>query len=115
MEKSKKNIIPFVVAILLGIVSVITVNKYITSQTHETRTKEVGILAAKTPIPHGVVISLDQITTKAIPVTGGSEVNISVPLGKTPKALLPLIPESVISYSAIVASASIHLGKYKNP
>jgi len=98
VDKSKKNIIPFIVAILLGIVSVITVNKYITAKTVKTTNKKVRILAAQTVIARGKVISLDQITTKVIPMSVVSEVNISVPMDATARDLKELnIKKAMVS------------------
>ncbi len=85
MERSKKNVIPFVVAVLLGIVSVVTVNQYVNSKTASATVRQVGVVVAKTPIHAGSVITMEQLATKRIPVTALSEVNISVPLGDTPR------------------------------
>jgi len=84
MEDRKKSLVPFVIAVVFGVVSVIAVNRYITSKTTSAKkVKVVGIIAAKTAIKSGAPISMDQLTVKTIPLSAFSSVNISVPLGSS--------------------------------
>lgn len=98
MDKTKKNIIPFVVAIVLGIISVITVNRYITDKTVAPETKNVRIMIAKATINPDKEIALDDLGTKIIPLSVVSEVNIQLPLRETEEG-----SKEINSKKAIVA------------
>ena len=84
MSKNKSSVLPFVVAVALGIVSIVTVNKYIAAQTKTTSEKKAKILVAGTEIPKGSSITLERISTKIIPLSAVSKLNIFVPLSDSP-------------------------------
>jgi len=83
MSDRKKSLVPFVVAVLFGVVSVVAVNRYINAKTKTAGEKMAGVLVASKTITAGKVIAIDDLTVKEIPVSAISTMDISVPLGSS--------------------------------
>ncbi|HRU01395.1 MAG TPA: hypothetical protein P5239_06805, partial [Victivallales bacterium] len=85
MQDKTKTILPLVVAVVLGIVSVVIINRYITSKTTVPEVKKVKVIIAAKPIVSSQIISMDQLGVKEVPENATSDVNIIVPYSGTPE------------------------------
>lgn len=79
-----KDKIPLIVAVLLGLLSIIAINKYIQAKVSLPEGQKAKIIVAKTFIGKKNEIVLNDLTTKVIPVKALSQVSITVPLGNAP-------------------------------
>ncbi|GEM_PF-2288167 len=84
MNKGIKNVLPVAAAIVLGIISVIAINRYISSKTTVTQEKKVRIIVASQQIDELQIISLDQLDTREIQESASSDINIIVPMSGDP-------------------------------
>ncbi|HBC86906.1 MAG TPA: Flp pilus assembly protein CpaB [Lentisphaeria bacterium] len=80
MNKNVKNVLPVAAAIVLGIISVIAINRYITAKTTVVQEKKVRIIIAAQQIDEMQIISLAQLETKEIQESSASDINIVVPV-----------------------------------
>lgn len=87
MAASSGSKIPIVAAVVLGLLSVIAINKYITSKTSIPEEKKASILVAAFNIDAGVEIEMKDLKVKSVPAETVSDVNITVPPGNSPEAV----------------------------
>jgi pilus assembly protein CpaB len=79
-----KDKIPLIVAVILGLLSIIAINKYIQAKVSLPEGQKAKIIVAKNYIAKKQEITLNDLQTKVIPVKALSQVSITVPLGNTP-------------------------------
>jgi Flp pilus assembly protein CpaB len=86
MDSSLKNLLPIVVAVILGVVSVIAVNRYISARTQAEDVKKASIVTAAQTIGAGTEIDFGHLDVKEVPAELVSGVNITVPGGTSAQA-----------------------------
>ncbi len=87
MAGSSGSKIPIVAAVVLGLLSVIAINKYITSKTSLPEEKKASILVAASNIGSGVEIEMKDLKVRTVPAETVSDVNVTVPSGNSAEVL----------------------------
>ncbi len=96
-------------AIVLGIISVVIINRYIKAKTSAPEIKTIRVIIAAEPIQASQTISINQLGTREIPENAVSEVNIVVPSTADPARAYEAINRLKVMIAGRQAARNISL------
>ncbi|QSH40977.1 Flp pilus assembly protein CpaB [Lentisphaerota bacterium ZTH] len=87
VKRTLKDKLPLITAIILGILSVVAIQRYLAMKTQARKIEQGSILVAAGDISKGTELTQNMLTTRKLPVTAISTVCITVPSDNSPAAV----------------------------
>ncbi len=110
MQDKAKSILPISAAVILGIVSVVIINRYISAKTNVPEVRKLRVIVAAQNIQAAQPIAINQLDTKELPENAVSDVNIVVPYTSDPARNFDEINKIKTMVAGRQASRSISAG-----